>query len=920
MAKYNPAKTEKKWQKYWKSKKLYNTSDSVEGKENKVLLTEFPYPSGNLHIGHWYAFALPDIKARYLRMRGYNVLYPIGFDAFGLPAENAAIKNDTHPQAWTKKNIAFMTKQLESMGATFDWSRKVETIDPEYYKWTQWMFLEFYKKGLAYRAVTKVNWCPKDKTVLANEQVIDGKCDRCKSEVVQKDLAQWMFKITDFKDALIDDLESLDWQETAKLGQINWIGRSEGAKIKFNLKNIEGQSDGKHSVEVFTTRADTLFGVSAVVISPELAQKWIDVGWKTTDEVKNYIKKSLSKRELERQEEKEKTGVDTGIKAINPVNNEEIPVWVADYVLGGYGTGAVMMVPAHDERDFEFAKKFNLPIKVVINAERGSYLVVEKSLPSEKIEELNKYGEVRVEDKDKDWGKFFRVLVFKEKEEEFINFLKNNLLEKPLNQGGWYADSAGTTNLIVFKGKVFNLYGDEIEKYKQYGRSLGIPEEQLDAEYNKSYIDDGKLVNSGKYSVLTSEEARKKIVQDLSKDGMAKFEKTYRLRDWILSRQRYWGVPIPMINCSECGYIPIQEEDLPIKLPPLKDYKPADDGRSPLAKAGKWLKVKCPQCGGQAERETDTMDTFVDSSWYFMRYADPNNKKTFASKEKMANWLPVFSYLGGAEHTTMHLLYSRFFTKALYSLGHIDFNEPFLNRRNRGIILGPDGQKMSKSRGNVIDPDIEVKKFGADTVRMYLAFMGPYLNGGPWDPNGIVGVYRFLNRVWNYFSLNKIDLKFEDNKSLKVINKAVYEIGKDIDDLEFNTGVSGLMKLLNSLEGITKESGRISKEAGELFCLILAPFAPHLAEEIWQTILKNKNSVHLKSWPQYDESLLAEELIKLAIQINGKMRDIIEIGNNLTEDEVKKLVMESDKVKKHLEGKEIKKFIYIPGRVVNLVV
>lgn len=956
--KYNPVKIEPKWQKYWKSKKLYNTKDSVKGKENKVLLTEFPYPSGNLHIGHWYAFALPDIKARYLRMRGYNVLYPIGFDAFGLPAENAAIKNDTHPQAWTKKNIAFMTRQLESMGATFDWSRKVETIDPEYYKWTQWMFLEFYKKGLAYRAVTKVNWCPKDKTVLANEQVVDGKCDRCGSQVTQKDLAQWMFKITDFKDALIDDLESLDWQDTAKLGQINWIGRSEGAKIKFNLKDIEGQSDNKHSVEVFTTRADTLFGVSAVVISPELAQKWIDVGWKTTDEVKNYIKKSLSKRELERQEEKEKTGVDAGIKAINPINNNEIPVWVADYVLGGYGTGAVMMVPAHDERDFEFAKQLNLPIRhvviprvvdhinppqldkpsskrinvhaIVYNPKNKKYLILRN----------DKFGWDTVVIGGVEEGEDFIEAAKREVREEagYVDLEFKKILGGPV-QAEYFAKHKNENRIAITTAVLFELKSDKTVALaedvgnqvlwvdashfvpgKMVNSELPYWLERLNSKKDSGFIDEGFLINSENFNGLKSQEAQKKIVQDLSKDGMAKFEKTYRLRDWILSRQRYWGVPIPMINCSECGYIPVQEEDLPIKLPPLKDYKPADDGRSPLAKAEKWLKVKCPKCGAWAERETDTMDTFVDSSWYFIRYADPNNKKTFASKEKMSNWLPVFSYLGGAEHTTMHLLYSRFFTKALYSLGFVNFNEPFLNRRNRGIILGPDGQKMSKSRGNVIDPDIEVKKFGADTVRMYLAFMGPYLNGGPWDPNGIVGVSRFLNRVWNYFSLNKIDLKLEDKKSLKVINKAIYEIGKDIDGLEFNTGVSGLMKLLNSLESIAKEGGKISKEAGELFCLILAPFAPHLAEEIWQTILKNKNSVHLKSWPQYDESLLADDLIKLAVQINGKMRDVIEVGNNLTEDEVKKLVMGSDKVKKHLEGKEIKKFIYIPGRVVNLVV
>ena len=795
--KYNPNKIERKWQKYWETKKFYNTKDEISGKKNLMLLTEFAYPSGNLHIGHWYAFALPDIKARYLRMRGYNVMYPTGFDAFGLPAENAAIKNNIHPEAWTKKNIAYMTKQLKSMGTTFDWSREVRTIDPDYYKWTQWMFLKFYEKGFAYRASTKVNWCPKDKTVLANEQVIDGKCDRCSSEVIQKELAQWMFKITQFADELIEGLSGLDWQEKAKLGQINWIGRSEGAKIKFSLVNIPGQSDGKHFVEVFTTRADTLFGVTAVVISPELAQKWLDVGWQASEEVKNYIKVSLAKRELERQEAKEKTGVDAGVFAINPANNEKVPVWVADYVLGHYGTGAVMAVPAHDERDKEFAQKFNLPIS---------------NAPLRGVDEV------------------MRLL-----------------------------------------------------KEKKAGES----------------------------------------------------QKTYRLHDWILSRQRYWGVPIPMINCSICGYQPVEDKELPIKLPPLKNFKPADDGRSPLAKATKWLKVKCPKCGGDAERETDTMDTFVDSSWYFIRYTDPKNKKEFASKKKMSEWLPVPMYIGGAEHTTMHLLYSRFYAKALHKLGYVDFTEPFLGRVNRGIILGPDNQKMSKSRGNVIDPDIEVKKYGADAVRMYLAFMGPYEQGGPWSPGGISGVYRFLNRIWNY--VNRYDADVKPNPEVgRILNKFINDIGGDIQKMSFNTGVSGLMKLLNEIE-----SHEISKEEYETLLKLLSPFAPHLTEELWSRltspgkatsqsrirdsrsesgqISEGYKSIHLENWPEYDEKMLADDKIKLAIQVNGRVRDTVEVKRGLSENEARKMAMASENVKKHIVG-DIKKVVYVKDRIINLVV
>ncbi len=769
MTKYNPSKIEKKWQKYWETKKIYDTKDVAKDKENYMLLTEFAYPSGNLHIGHWYAFSIPDILARYLRMQGHNVMYPTGFDAFGLPAENAAIKNNTHPEKWTKQNIAYMTKQLKSMGATFDWSREISTIDPEYYKWTQWIFLKLFEKGLAYRAQTAVNWCPKDRTVLANEQVIDGKCDRCGTQVEQKELSQWMFKITQFADALTDDMVNLDWQETAKINQKNWIGRSEGAIVNFKTKMGE-------DIKVFTTRPDTLYGATFLAVSPEMAQKWINAhGDLTPPEVKKYVQDSLMKTDLQRQESREKTGVDTLAKAVNPATGQEIPIWVADYVLGHYGTGAVMGVPAHDERDGEFARKFNLPVS-----------------------------------------------------------------DAPLHE-------------------------------------------------------------------------KSEIMKLLKEKGAGEPYKTYRLHDWILSRQRYWGAPIPMINCPTCGYQPVPEKELPVKLPPLKDYKPADDGRSPLAKATKWLKVECPNCGGSAERETDTMDTFVDSSWYFMRYADPKNKNKFADEAKMAKWMPVPLYYGGAEHTTMHLLYSRFITKALHSLNLINFNEPFLRRINRGIILGPDNQKMSKSRGNVIDPDIEVKKFGADAVRMYLAFMGPYDQGGPWSPGGISGVYRFLNRVWNL--VGRYDVKTKSSpETTKILNKYTKEIGDDIKDLKFNTGVSGLMKLLNELE-----ARDISKNEYELLLKLLAPFAPHMAEELWQSVLKNKKSIHLEKWPECDEKLLAEEKIRLVIQVNGRVRETLEVKKGLIEDEAKRLAMESENVKKYLIG-EVKKVIYVKDRIINLVV
>jgi leucyl-tRNA synthetase len=746
---YNPSKIEQKWQKHWAAKKLYRTKDTAAGRENKMILVEFPYPSGNLHMGHWYAFALPDMYARYQRMLGYNVMYPMGFDAFGLPAENAAIKHDIHPEQWTRQNIATMTAQMESMGTMFDWSRVVSTIDPEYYRWTQWMFLQMYEKGLAYRAKTTVNWCPTDKTVLANEQVVDGCCERCGTAVEQKELEQWMMQITAYADRLIDDMKGLDWPRTTQIAQQNWIGRSEGARIRFG------------DIEVFTTRPDTIYGVTFLVVSPEMAQQW-----DLSDTARAYVREALAKRDLDRQEAKEKTGVDSGKRVVHPLTGKELPVWIADYVLGSYGTGAIMAVPAHDERDADFAKAYGL------------------------------------------------------------------------------------------------------------------------------HMGDGMLTN----------------------EKIGKPTTTYRLRDWVLSRQRYWGVPIPIIHCPTCGYVAVPDEDLPVELPPLKDFKPADDGRSPLAKAAKWLNVPCPQCDGPAERETDTMDTFVDSSWYYLRYADPKNKRKFADKAKMAKWLPVPIYIGGAEHNTMHLLYSRFFTKVLHDLGYIDFDEPFTARRNHGIILGPDGQKMSKSKGNVVDPDAEVAQYGADTVRMYLAFMAPYEQGGPWDPKGINGVHRFLKRVWNLYQRPAIshEPSVDAERSLHLATK---KIGEDLDSLSLNTCISELMKLLNVVE----KTDMTDIQRGH-FLLLLAPFAPHLAEELWMTALKKKISIHRQSWPAYDEALLKSDSIELPVQVNGKVRGTIVVAPDTRQDDAVFMAQADPGVARHTEGRTVAKVIYIPGKMLNIVV
>ncbi len=778
MAKYNPAKIEKKWQKYWEAEKLHAAADASDGKKNFMLLVEFPYPSGDLHTGHWYAFAVPDIYGRYLSMNGYNVMYPIGFDAFGLPAENAAIKRGIHPRDWTKKNIKTMTKQLQSMGARFDWSRAVSTIEPEYYRWTQWIFLQLYKAGLAYRAQTAVNWCPNDKTVLANEQVVDGTCERCGAAVEQRELSQWMFKITSFADRLVDDMKELDWPEATKKAQENWIGRSEGAVITFPIKGMD-----KAHIKVFTTRPDTIFGVTFLVVSPEMAQKWIDSKGDASSEVREYVAASFKKTELERQENKEKTGVDTGVKAINPMTGEEIPVWVADYVLGHYGTGQIMAVPAHDERDFEFAKKYDLPIK------------------------------------------------------------ETELLDK------------------------------------------------------------------------------KKVIEDLKQKGAGEFQKNYRLHDWVLSRQRYWGVPIPMIHCADCGYVPVSEDKLPVKLPPLDNFLPADDGRSPLAKAEKWLKVKCPQCGKLAERETDTMDTFVDSSWYFLRYADPVNDETFAANDKMAKWLPVPMYFGGAEHNTMHLLYSRFVTKALRSLNLVDFPEPFIGRRNHGLILGPDGQKMSKSKGNVVDPDKEVEKYGADTVRMYFAFLGPYDQNYAWNFNGVLGVRRFLDRVWNFVQRSG-DAELPEAGSADIpvaIHRAIKDVGEHIKFHRFNTGVSGLMKLLNELEDISAGQ-KLAREQYEVIVKLLAPFAPHIAEELWAEVLGNEPSVHRQPWPEYDQALLGRQEVRIIVQINGKVRGALAVLPGRSEAEVDALARTDENIARYLAGQTVKKTVFVPDKLINFVV
>lgn len=786
MKPYDHKIIEKKWQEAWRDARAFETADHVEGKENEYILFEFPYPSGNLHVGHWYAFALTDIYARFRRLRGKNVLFPIGFDAFGLPAENAAIKHNLNPREWTYQNMNTMRTQLQSMGGTFDWSREVITCDPTYYKWTQYLFLKLYKAGLVQKKITTVNWDPVDKTVLANEQVLpDGRAERSGALVEQKELEQWTINITKYADRLLEDVDALNWPTPIKDAQRNWIGKSEGAFITFALANHS------ETIRVFTTRPDTLFGVTYLVLAPEhaLVEQLLS-RISNKDAVEAYV--TQTKRRTERDRligDTQKTGACLeGIFAINPATQEQVPVYIADYVLAGYGTGAIMAVPAHDERDHAFAELFNLPIKEVVSEE-------------------------------------------------------------------------------------------------------------------------GVLINSGSFNGLTSVEAKKQITESVN----GELASTYKLRDWIVSRQRYWGCPIPMINCASCGSVPVPTEQLPVVLPDIDDFLPRDDGKSPLAKATDWMHVSCPSCNGAAERETDTLDTFVDSSWYFLRYTDPKNTTQFADSNKLAAWMPVNFYSGGAEHTTMHLLYARFFHKALFDLGLVPASEPFAQRLNRGLILGTDGNKMSKSKGNVIDPDKEVERLGSDTVRSYLAFIGPYNEPGnyPWDPNGIVGVRRFIERA---ATITEHIVPQTSETVTRALHQAIKKITEDTDRLKFNTAIAQLMTLISS---ILKEG--ISNEDAKTFAILLTPFAPHLAEEVWQT-LGGKGFVQLQHWPVYDPAMLVTNTVQIAIQINGKVRHHIEMPKEATQPEVETVAFAQEQVIRWLDGKIPKKTIYVPGKLLSLVV
>ncbi len=818
MLDYNPQKIEKKWHEIWEKEGAFCASDD-KSKPKFYALIEFPYPSGQgLHVGHPRPYTALDIVARKRRLQGYNVLFPIGWDAFGLPTENYAIQNKIHPKIVTERNVARFKQQLQSLGFSFDWSREVNTTDPQYYKWTQWIFLKLFEKGLAYKKEASINWCTSCKVGLANEEVVNGTCERCHGEVVRKVKNQWMLKITEYAERLLQDLDTVDYFDRIKIQQENWIGRSTGAEVDF-LVTVDGEDNTNDAdiindsalsskLRVFTTRPDTLFGATYMVIAPEhplIEEYKNDIS--NLEELFAYQEMAGKKSDFERTElAKEKSGVEIqGLKAINPANGKKIPIYISDYVLMSYGTGAIMAVPGHDTRDWEFAKAFNLPIVEVV-------------------------------------------------------------------AGGNVEEEAYTD------------------------------------------IENGVMVNSGFLNGMQVEDAKKAITEDLMKKGIGEPKVNYKLRDWVFSRQRYWGEPIPLVHCDKCGWVPIPESELPLLLPEVESYEPTDTGESPLAKMTDWVNTSCPKCGGKAVRETDTMPQWAGSSWYFLRYTDTNNSEALASKENLEYWTPVDWYNGGMEHTTLHLLYSRFWHKFLYDIGVAPTPEPYQKRTSHGMILGENNEKMSKSRGNVVNPDEIVEEFGADTLRLYEMFIGDFERSVPWSANGVKGCRRFLDRVWRVqeFLTDEADITPQLETS---IHKTIKKVSEDYEALKYNTAIATMMALVNDFYA----AGKVSKGDFNVLLILLNPVAPHVTEELW-TIHNSNSRLTDQSWPMWDEAKTVEDTVEIAVQINGKVRGKAVLSANATQDEARDAAMEDEKVRSFCEGKQIVKVIFVPGRILNIVV
>ena len=948
--KYTPEKIEKKWQTAWEA-----SPPKPSGKKGSYFVLDmFPYPSGDgLHVGHVENFTATDIYARFMRFQGFGVLHPIGWDAFGLPAENFAIKTGIHPDERTKESISNFTRQIKSIGLSYDWECEINTSSPEYYRWTQWLFLFLYKQGLAYKKKAKVNWCPSCQTVLANEQVIDGKCDRSGDIVIQKDLEQWFFKITDFiepsetKDGaplsgLLSGLEHIDWPESTKAAQRHWIGRSEGTEVVFCVAGTEEQ------VSVFTTRLDTIYGCTYVVVAPEhLLLTKLESQIENLSEVNEYLAETKKKTDLERTElNKEKSGVlVSGLEVIHPFTSERLPVYVADYVLATYGTGAVMGVPAHDERDSEFAKRYELEAKTVIEPVTGT--------PKEN-EEYRQSIVALVEDMATgnilsiNWGEKFGGNLFigggLEKGEDMIETAIREILEETgyknmalINQSEtihhhYFAASKNVYRNIDATGLHFQLVDKEQAKQKleinEEGKFLvewlshkEARERVVDPLHKylfekfvqgKIYTEDGIVSHSGEFSGLSSTEAREKMALWLKQEGLGKKVVNYRLRDWLISRQRYWGAPIPIIYCEKCGMVPVPEKELPVTLPTDVDFRPT--GESPLTRSKSFQTVTCPKCNEPSRRESDTLDTFVCSSWYYLRYADPKNNTAFASKEALEKYLPVDFYMGGAEHTVLHLLYARFITKALRQHGYLHFDEPFLRLRHQGMILATDGQKMSKSKGNVVNPDQVILEFGADSLRLYEMFMGPIDEMKAWNTASIIGLRRFLDKVWRLHV--KIGEGSADEKNgYSLLHKTIKKVTEDLAELKFNTAISSLMILTNEMD----KQEEIPVDTYRALLILLSPFAPHITEELWEK-LSEKESIFLATWPEYDPKKIEEETRIIGVQINGKVRGTISLGTSASEEEAQEVALQDERIKAWISGKKIQKFVYVPGRIVNIVV